>query len=156
MPSTAITVPRTLHGAAPSGKEDREPGNGDEAAHVEQQHGSMQKVSDGAVLGARVRMAREERGLSLRELARRAEVQVSDISRLERGLTGQPRLSLGMALARAMGLTLSQLLGEAEGSADGALEGHSIVELRLALEAISREATRVARIAESAAASLRR
>ncbi len=127
---------------------------GGEGAHVEQQ-GSTQRGSEGALLGARVRAAREARGLSLRELARRAEVQVSDISRLERGLTGQPRLALAMALARAMGLTLSQLLGEDE-AADGALEGHSVVELRLALEAISQEAMRVARIAQSAAASLRR
>ncbi|GLC23751.1 helix-turn-helix domain-containing protein [Roseisolibacter agri] len=129
--------------------------NGDEVGHVEQQ-GSTTRGTEGALLGARVRAAREERGLTLRELARRAEVQVSDISRLERGLTGQPRLALGMALARALGLTLSQLLGEDERPADGALEGHSIVELRRALEAISREATRVARVAESAAASLRR
>ena len=121
-----------------------------------EQPGSAEQLSDGAMLGARVRVLREERGLSLRELARRAEVQVSDISRLERGLTGQPRLSLGMALARALGLTLSQLLGEAEVAAGGALPAPSVVELRLALEAIGREATRVARIAETAAAALRR
>jgi len=121
-----------------------------------EQPGSAEQLSDGAMLGARVRVLREARGLSLRELARRAEVQVSDISRLERGLTGQPRLSLGMALARALGLTLSQLLGEAEVAAGGALPAPSVVELRLALEAIGREATRVARIAETAAASLRR
>jgi len=121
-----------------------------------EQPGSAEQLSDGAMLGARVRVLREARGLSLRELARRAEVQVSDISRLERGLTGQPRLSLGMALARALGLTLSQLLGEAEVAAGGALPAPSVVELRLALEAIGREATRVARIAETAAAALRR
>ena len=120
------------------------------------QQESAEQLSDGAVLGARVRVLREERGLSLRELARRAEVQVSDISRLERGLTGQPRLSLGMSLARAMGVTLSQLLGEVDPPAPDALSAQSAIELRLALEAISREATRVARIAESAAASLRR
>lgn len=120
------------------------------------QQESAEQLSDGAVLGARVRILREERGLSLRELARRAEVQVSDISRLERGLTGQPRLSLGLALARAMGVTLSQLLGEVDPPAADALTTQSAIELRLALEAIGREATRVARIAESAAASLRR
>ena len=119
-----------------------------------EQPGSAEQLSDGAMLGARVRVLREARGLSLRELARRAEVQVSDISRLERGLTGQPRLSLGMALARALGLTLSQLLGEDE--AGGTLPAPSVAELRLALEAIGREATRVARIAETAAAALRR
>ena len=121
-----------------------------------EQPGSAEQLSHGAVLGARVRVLREERGLSLRELARRAEVQVSDISRLERGLTGQPRLALGIALARALGLTLSELLGEVEASPERAPPAPALLELRLALEAIGREATRVARIAETAAASLRR
>lgn len=119
--------------------------------------GSIEKqLSEGALLGARVRALREDRGLSLRELARRAEVQVSDISRLERGLTRQPRLALGMSLARALGVTLSQLLGEAEPPMGEMLGARTAAELRLALDAISREATRVARIAASAASALGR
>ena len=113
------------------------------------------KPFDGADLGARVRTLRERRALSLRELARRAGVQVSDVSRLERGLTRQPRLTLALALAQALDVRLSQLVGEppAEGEAPPT-EVPAIAELRLALEGIGREATRVAKLAERAAALL--
>ncbi|MDF1501556.1 helix-turn-helix transcriptional regulator [Roseisolibacter sp. H3M3-2] len=112
------------------------------------------KPFDGADLGGRVRVLRERRGLSLRELARRAGVQVSDVSRLERGLTRQPRLTLAMALAGALGVRLSHLLGETEGGAAEPSEAPVVAELRLALEGIGREAARVAQLAERAAAML--
>lgn len=112
------------------------------------------KTFDGTDLGARVRTLRERRGLSLRELARRAGVQVSDVSRLERGLTRQPRLTLAIALATALGVRLSHLLGETEATSVEAAEAPIVAELRLALEGIGREAARVAQLAERAAAML--
>jgi transcriptional regulator with XRE-family HTH domain len=128
-----------------------EPGPGDSLVSDR----SSSKTFDGADLGARVRTLRERRALSLRELARRAGVQVSDVSRLERGLTRQPRLTLALALAQALEVRLSHLIGE-PAAAEGEVppEAPAIAELRLALEGIGREAARVAQLAERAAALL--
>jgi transcriptional regulator with XRE-family HTH domain len=127
-----------------------EPGPGDSLVSDR----TSSKTFDGADLGARVRTLRERRALSLRELARRAGVQVSDVSRLERGLTRQPRLTLALALAHALEVRLSHLIGEAAAEGEVPPEAPAIAELRLALEGIGREAARVAQLAERAAALL--
>ena len=59
----------------------------------------------------RLRVIRERRGLSLRGLSRAAGVGLATLVRLEAG-TYDPRLSTLRKLAKALGVTMCQLLGE--------------------------------------------
>jgi transcriptional regulator with XRE-family HTH domain len=60
-------------------------------------------------LGARVRTARHERGLSLRELAARSGVSKALLSTIERG-DGNPSVETLFRLGTALGLPISQLV----------------------------------------------
>lgn len=60
-------------------------------------------------IGAQVKLRREQRGLSLTELARRADLGKGTLSHLESG-KGNPTLDTLDALARALGIPLSDLL----------------------------------------------
>jgi transcriptional regulator with XRE-family HTH domain len=62
-------------------------------------------------LGGRIRRTRALRGLSQRELAARAGLTHKlDVSRWERGVA-IPRLEAVVAVARALGVTVSELIG---------------------------------------------
>ncbi len=61
--------------------------------------------------GARVRWHREQTGKSLRAVAEQAGVSPCLISRWERGV-GDPGLSRAAAVARVLGVSLDELLGE--------------------------------------------
>lgn len=61
--------------------------------------------------GARVRWHREQTGKSLRAVAEEAGVSPCLISRWERGV-GDPGLSRAAAVARVLGVSLDELLGE--------------------------------------------
>lgn len=61
-------------------------------------------------LGAAIRAAREARGLSLRELARRVDVSPSFVSQLERG-RANPSVGTLYALVSVLGISLNELLG---------------------------------------------
>ncbi len=61
-------------------------------------------------LGAAIRAAREARGLSLRELARRIEVSPSFVSQVERG-KANPSVGTLYALVSVLGMSLNELLG---------------------------------------------
>src|SRR5262249_5052103 len=56
---------------------------------------------------------RRQRGISLEELAQRSGLTKSFLSKLERGLS-VPSISTAMALAKAFGLTVGQLMDEQE------------------------------------------
>lgn len=60
--------------------------------------------------GARLRMVREDLGLSQLELSRRTGIAQESLSRIETGRR-DPRLGTLQRLARGMGLSLEQLLG---------------------------------------------
>jgi transcriptional regulator with XRE-family HTH domain len=64
-------------------------------------------------LAAAIRARRELLGLSQRELAERAGMHPSVIGRYERA-ERDPRLTALLQLSRAFGITLSELLAEAE------------------------------------------
>lgn len=68
-----------------------------------------------AAIGARVRAAREERGLGLNALARLAGVSNSTLSRFERGL-GSPTVDVLVPITRALAVTVGEMLGEQYGS----------------------------------------
>ena len=63
-----------------------------------------------AALGARVRAVRESRGLSLAALSRRSDVARATLTQLEAG-QGNPTLETVYALANALGVPLSDLIG---------------------------------------------
>jgi transcriptional regulator with XRE-family HTH domain len=66
---------------------------------------------DARALGDRVRQFRGERGLSLSALAHRADVSKSYISAIEHGEAPRPSGKTLYAVAEALGVTMSDLLG---------------------------------------------
>jgi len=67
--------------------------------------------SDGE-LGVRIRRRRKAMGLTAKELARIAEVSASYVSQLEHGKQDHPSLEVLGSLARALGSSVSELLGD--------------------------------------------
>jgi len=63
------------------------------------------------MIGERLRRLRDKRGLSVRQLARLAEVPHETISRLENNQQRHPSLPVAMRLAKALGVTLDYLAG---------------------------------------------
>ena len=61
--------------------------------------------------GQRLRRIREERGVSVHELATRARVPYHTIYRVEHGLHASVRLDVAVKLAKALGVTLDYLAG---------------------------------------------
>ncbi|HZC92036.1 MAG TPA: helix-turn-helix domain-containing protein [Mycobacterium sp.] len=64
-------------------------------------------------LGVRLRQVRAERGMSVRELARRAGCSASLVSQVERGVT-TPSAGVVYSLANVLGISLDFLFGEAD------------------------------------------
>ncbi len=62
--------------------------------------------------GLRLRLARQARGFSQQQLAGMAEVSRQAVSAVESGIS-DPSLRVGLALARALGLTVEELFGPA-------------------------------------------
>lgn len=73
----------------------------------------MQGNGAAAEMGQRVKVRRAALGLSQIDLARKANISASYVSRLESGLAGE-RLDELIKIARALGWRLSQLVGESE------------------------------------------
>lgn len=76
-------------------------------------------------IGAHLRQARHERGLTREQLAERAGVSRDIIAKLEQGIRESARITTLARLANALGITLSALLGRRErlerAGADGIL-----------------------------------
>jgi len=66
----------------------------------------------------RIRQLRERKGVSLRELARRAGVGVATLSRIESG-TANPRLSTLLQLAEVLGVFVGKLFEKRSGRKGG-------------------------------------
>jgi DNA-binding XRE family transcriptional regulator len=66
----------------------------------------------GVLIGARVRQARKAAGLTQWALSIRAGITVNAVSELERDVTGNPRSRTIQAIARALDLTVGDLLAE--------------------------------------------
>jgi len=64
--------------------------------------------------GQRIRRRREQLGLGVRELARRADISPSYVTRLEQA-THRPGADIVERLAHALETTAAELLGRAEG-----------------------------------------
>ena len=62
-------------------------------------------------IGARVRRYRQDRGMSLTELANQAGVSKSHLSVIENGTGSRPGARVLYALSTALGVTLADLLG---------------------------------------------
>ncbi len=63
-------------------------------------------------LGKRIRAARKSAGLSQEALARRAELSLNSMGSLERGEALDPHISTLSGIADALGVPVSELLGE--------------------------------------------
>jgi len=64
-------------------------------------------------VGKRIRQLREERGLSQREVARRAGLTPSGVGFIELGQTQQPSAKTVVAIARALNVPVEELLADA-------------------------------------------
>ena len=74
-------------------------------------------------LGQRVRALREERGLTQHTLARSAGIATDMVSRLENGHYTSPGLRTLLRLAEGLGLSVTALLPDGEGSSGASPEG---------------------------------
>ena len=84
-----------------------EPARDQNADTLPQVHGPAQSEGHGDV-GGRIRAARTEQGMTLRELARRLGVSAGHISQVERGLV-KPSISLVYSIADVLSLGMSDL-----------------------------------------------
>jgi transcriptional regulator with XRE-family HTH domain len=64
-------------------------------------------------IGQRIRAERELRGLTQEALARRADLSLNVVHKIERGGIRDPHLATVVSLADALGITVSALLEEA-------------------------------------------
>jgi DNA-binding XRE family transcriptional regulator/mannose-6-phosphate isomerase-like protein (cupin superfamily) len=85
----------------------------------------------GAQLGPRLRAVREERGLSVRELARRISCSPSLISQIERGLSA-PSVGILYAIATELRASLDFLFGAVGGGDTMLATAHGDGHIRLA------------------------
>ena len=108
--------------------------------------GSSARGDTGSDLGRRLRAARRDQGLTLREVNERTGVSVPYLSDLERGVLSNPTLDKVTLIARALGVGVDELLGSA-GEKDGAKDRRpsTLVELSETAQfrdAIERDAQR--------------
>jgi len=68
-------------------------------------------VDDSAQVGQRLRSAREELGLSLREVARRLDISASALSQIETGKS-RPSVKTLYAIVSELGLSMDELFAE--------------------------------------------
>lgn len=78
---------------------------------------TSQKVLAEMDLGESVRLARERRGWGQNDLAKRAELNQSTLQRIESGRSADPGVSLVLKIARALGITVEDLVGRQKGEA---------------------------------------
>ncbi len=71
-------------------------------------------VDDSAQVGQRLRSAREELGLSLREVARRLDISASALSQIETGKS-RPSVKTLYAIVSELGLSMDQLFADGAG-----------------------------------------
>lgn len=72
--------------------------------------------------GAEIRRRREEQGLSLTDLARMSGVSKGYLSQIEHGVATRPSAQTMFKLARALGTSIGELVGEAEAGANREVE----------------------------------
>ena len=68
-------------------------------------------MSEDQGLGQRLRQSREEKGLSLSELARQAQVSKGYLSQIESGQTNRPSAQVLHRIASVLGTSVAALLG---------------------------------------------
>lgn len=82
-------------------------------------------------VGRRIRQAREDRGWNQSELARRADVTASSLSRVESGDIVVPSSELMAKVARALGVPVDSLMGDAPPPSE-----HDVAEFRAYVSAM--------------------
>ena len=84
-------------------------------------------VDDSAQVGQRLRSAREEQGLSLREVARRLDISASALSQIETGKS-RPSVKTLYAIVSELGLSMDELFADSAGAARQAATGPTTPE----------------------------
>jgi len=84
-------------------------------------------VDDSAQVGQRLRSAREELGLSLREVARRLDISASALSQIETGKS-RPSVKTLYAIVSELGLSMDELFADSPAGARAAAGGPSTPE----------------------------
>jgi transcriptional regulator with XRE-family HTH domain len=74
----------------------------------------MDSITGDAAIGERIKAARNERGITQEVLAERAKVSRDTIAKLEQGQRENARMTTLSAIANALGITRSALLGSRE------------------------------------------
>lgn len=74
---------------------------------------NLSNIEVGAIFGSLLERYRKETGISQEELAHRAEIDRTFVSRLERGIR-QPTLTTLFALSRALNISAADLVAEIE------------------------------------------
>jgi len=84
-------------------------------AAIEQQRNEelAARRADGTPLGKFIVAQREKQGISLNELARRAGVDPSSVSHIERGETSNPPVATLRALAKGLGIPVAEIYAKA-------------------------------------------
>lgn len=72
-------------------------------------HHTQRELGRGRALGQLLKRAREAKGLSQQEVARRSGLAMSTVRNLERGNTPNPGFFTLLACSRALGLELAQI-----------------------------------------------
>jgi DNA-binding XRE family transcriptional regulator/mannose-6-phosphate isomerase-like protein (cupin superfamily) len=84
--------------------------------------GAVGDASAVALLGERIRTARLQRGIGVRELARRVDCSASMISQIEKGLTN-PSVSTLYSISRALGISTDSLIAGTDQPPSGPATG---------------------------------
>ncbi len=87
---------------------------------VAKQPPNSSTVDDSTQVGQRLRSAREELGLSLREVARRLDISASALSQIETGKS-RPSVKTLYAITSELGLSMDQLFADASSPAPAAV-----------------------------------
>jgi XRE family transcriptional regulator of biofilm formation len=66
------------------------------------------------MIGEKIKRLRQEKGYSITELAKIADVSKSYLSQLERGVQTNPSLQFLIKIASPLGTTIQQLMGNAQ------------------------------------------
>lgn len=72
-------------------------------------------MSDPDPAGAMVHRLRLERGVTQEALAFRANITIASLSRIERGAVADPKVSTLRKIAKALNMSMAELLAVAEG-----------------------------------------
>lgn len=89
---------------------------------------------DGKQFGLRVRLSRDDLGLTQEEVAARAGISRTHLTNIEKGRRANPGIEAVIALSKVLGVTINYLVGETEDPLPGNSSSSSIHESHVVYE----------------------